>query len=93
MAREYEFNGNKYILEKDDSSCFDVESVKELITDYFNNYDYIFGDITYGKTRLKGFCDKNNKSFKKINDIKTLDNYIENYCAFNCKWFLLKKVA
>ena len=28
----------------------------------------------------------------KVNDIKTLDDYIENYCAYGAKWFLLKKI-
>ena len=28
----------------------------------------------------------------KTNNIKELDSYIANYCAYNCKWFLLKKI-
>lgn len=89
--REYEFNGIKYVIEKDENKIFNYEELKEMITDYFNVYDYIFGDIAYGKLRLKGFCNKENKNFKKINDIATLDNYIKDYCAVGCKWFLIKK--
>ena len=29
---------------------------------------------------------------ERINDIKFLDNYIKDYCAYGCKWFLIKKV-
>ena len=92
MKKEYEFNNKKYILDKDDNGIFDYSIVKELFTDYFNDYDYILGDISYNKLRLKGFCDKNNKKCNKTNNIKDLNNYINNYCAFNCKYFLLKKI-
>lgn len=89
--KKYEFNSIKYELIKDDAQILGTNDISSLITDYFKDFDYIFGDIAYNKIRLKGFCDKKNKKFNKINDISTLDSYIENYCAFNCKWFLLKK--
>ena len=92
MKKEYEFNGNKYLIEKDDEKCFDYEIVKELFTDYFEPFDYVFGDISYNKLRLKGFCEKTNKRYKKTNDISALEDYLTNYCAFNSKWFLLKKI-
>lgn len=87
----YEFNKVNYIIEKDDYNVFDYDLVKELMTDYFNDYDYVMGDFAYNKLRLKGFCDKKNKKCNKTNSIDTLDSYIKNYCAYKCKWFLLKK--
>lgn len=92
MHKEYEFNNIKYILEKDEENLFNYSEVKELVTTYFNNFDYIFIDQAYNKLRLKGFNNKNNKNFKKSNDINTLDNYLKNYCAYKCKWCLLKKI-
>lgn len=92
VKKEYEFNNNKYILEKDDDKAFDYEIVKELFTDYFDVFDYVFGDISYNKLRLKGFCEKTNKRYNKTNSISDLDKYIADYCAFNSKWFLLKKI-
>ena len=92
MNKEYEFNGNKYVIEKDEFKVFDYSTVKELFTDYFDIFDYVFGDIAYNKLRLKGFCKKTNKRYNKTNNIDDLDNYINNYCAYNSKWFLLKKV-
>lgn len=92
MGKKYQFNGIEYLLKNDEYSIFDYELAKELITSYFNNYDYIFADLAYNKIRLKGFCNKKNKIYKENNDIDTLNNYIENYCAYNCKWFLLEKV-
>ena len=34
-----------------------------------------------------------NKKCNKINNISLLDDYLKNYCAYNCKWFLLKKIT
>lgn len=84
-------NNVEYIIEKDEFKIFDEDLIKEKLTDYFDPYDYIFGDLAYNKIRLKGFFESSNNKKKEINDIKNLDNYIENYCATGCKWFLLKK--
>ena len=89
---EYEFLGKKYTIEKQVGESFDYEELKEKITDYFESYDYILCDIAYHKVRLKGFYDQNNKKANKINSIKGLDNYIKEYCAYGCNYFLLKKV-
>ncbi|MGI6329683.1 MAG: YutD-like domain-containing protein [Bacilli bacterium] len=90
--KEYEFNKRKYLLEKEEKGGFDLEVVKEKMTDYFNNYDYVVGDWAYGKLRLKGFYNSNNKKATKINDIKKLDKYLKEQCAYGCKYFILKKV-
>ena len=92
MKKEYVFNNNKYVISKDDNNVFDYDSVNDLFTDYFEPYDYVFGDIAYNKIRLKGFYDKTNKKCNKTNNIDDLDDYISNYCAYNSKWFLLKKI-
>jgi len=63
----------------------------EKFTDYFKEYDYVVGDYAYGKLRLKGFYDENNKKKKDINDYSKVEDYIGNYCAFNCSYFILKK--
>lgn len=90
--KEYVFNDIVYSLDKDDNNIFNYEDLKEMITPYFNDYDYIFGDVAYNKVRLKGFCNKKNKNYKKLNDIETIDDYIKEFCAYGCKWFLLKKM-
>ncbi len=70
---------------------FDKESVEERFTEYFSEYDYVFGDWAYGKLRLKGFYKKDNKKVTKINNIEDLDKYIKDNCAYDCKYFLLEK--
>ena len=91
--KTYTFEGNNYELIENYKNGFEKEAVENLITDYFNEYDYIVGDWSYEHLRLKGFCDKGNKLFKAINDIKKLDIYIKNNCAYDCKYFVLKKCS
>lgn len=86
----YNFLDNNYEVIKGNDN-FDYEEVKYLFTDYFLDYDYVFGDYSYGKLRLKGFYNSDNKNVKKLNDIKFLDEYINNYCSLGAKVFLLKK--
>ncbi len=83
---------NSYELIKDSNKIFNNDEFMDKVTDYFEPFDYIFGDYSYDKLRLKGYYDSDNKNATKVNDIKTLDDYIENYCAYGAKWFLLKKI-
>lgn len=92
MNKEYIFNDNKYIIFKGEVDLFDYDTLKELFTSYFDNYDYVLIDEAYNKVRLKGFCDNGSKMHNKYNSIDMLDDYITNYCAYNCRWVLLKKV-
>ena len=82
---------SEYNIVKDENSVFDLELVKSLVTDYFKPYDYIFGDFSYGKLRLKGFYKDDNKKSNKINKLSYLDEYIKDYCSYGCKYFLLEK--
>ena len=82
----------EYEIIEDKENSLELSELEEKVTDYFDDFDYIFGDYAYDKLRLKGFNDKTNKNLKEINDIKHLDLYIEEYCAYGAKYFLLKKV-
>lgn len=89
--KEVEINTKKYNLVKNEKEGYDHESVSEKLTDYFYDYDYVVGDWAYGKLRLKGFNKKSNKNFKELNDYAKLDDYINNNCAYGCKYFVLEK--
>ena len=89
---EIEINNKKYELIKNYKEAFDKEEFLSKYTDYFYDYDYIVGDIAYGKLRLKGFYDEKSKKVKKINNYKNIDNYLKNYCANDCKYFIVKKI-
>jgi uncharacterized protein YutD len=83
---------NNYEIQTNYRDAFDLDVLLEKVTDYFVDFDYIVGDWAYGKLRLKGFNNKENKNFNKINDISNLDDYILNECAYGCKYFVLKKI-
>ena len=87
-----EVEKNKYKLVKDYRDAFDKDLFLEKYTNFFDEYDYIVGDIAYSKLRLKGFTKKNNKINNKINDYNNLDKYLKENCAFNCKYFILEKI-
>ena len=90
--KKYKYNEIDYEIIKDYKNGFEYEATLEKLTDYFINYDYILGDWSYGKLRLKGFNDKENKEFRPINDIKKIDDYIKNHCSYECRYFILKKI-
>jgi len=82
----------KYELIENNRDAFNKEELIHLYTDYFEDYDYIIGDYAYSKLRLKGFYEDTNKKSKKINKISKKDEYIKNNCAYNCKYFIIKKI-
>lgn len=85
-------NNIEYEIIKDYKEGYSKDDVELKLTDYFDNYDYILGDWSYGKLRLKGFCLKENKYFNEINDCNKVEEYIKNNCAYDCKYFILKRI-
>ena len=90
--KSIEINGKKYEIVRNDNNCLNKDELAEKVTDYFDDFDFILGDYAYEKVRLKGFYDSKNKNAKSINDIKSVDDYIKNYCCVGAKVFLLKKI-
>ena len=82
----------KYELVTNYKDAFNKEEFMGLWTDYFKDYDYVVGDYSYNKLRLKGFYDSNNKLVKKLNDFAGLRDYLNNYCAYECRYFVLKRI-
>lgn len=82
----------KYELIENYRDAFNEEDFKNYFTEYFYNYDYIVGDYAYNKLRLKGFYENNKKEAKELNKIKNKDKYIKDNCAYQCKYFVLKKI-
>jgi uncharacterized protein YutD len=76
----------------EDNKGFDKETVTDYLTDYFYPYDYILGDWSYGKLRLKGFYDSKSKGVNKYNDYRNKDNYLKEDCAYGAAYFIMKKI-
>ncbi len=89
---EIEIHGLKYKILRNVKDALNIEELTEKFTDYFYDFDYVLGDYAYGKLRLKGFNDSDNKNFKDYNDIQRLDEYLETYCAYGCRYFVISKV-
>lgn len=85
-------NDKKYEVIEDSRGAIDIEVLTEKLTDYFDNYDYVVGDWAYGKLRLKGFNTKENKNFNKINNYEDIKKYLEDYCAYGCRYFIIKRI-
>lgn len=82
----------RYQLIEDYKNGFDADAIASKLTDYFYYFDYIVGDWSYGKLRLKGFCKKSNQNYREINDFSRKQQYIENNCAYDCKYFVLENM-
>lgn len=85
-------NDIEYEVVENNNATIDEEQLKEMLTEYFQDFDYILGDYAYNKLRLKGFNEKDNKNYKNINAYENIHEYIEKYCAYGCKYFILKQV-
>jgi len=84
-------NNEQYLVMKNVREALNVLELENRFTDYFSSFDYIVGDWAYGKLRLKGFNSKTNPNFKDINDIDKVEEYLEKFCAFQCRYFILGK--
>ncbi len=82
----------EYELIENYKEGFDLEALEARYTSYFEEYDYILGDWAYGKLRLKGFCEKENKLYNDINAFDHVKEYIKNQCAYDCRYFIVKKI-
>lgn len=84
-------NGNEYEIIKNYRDAFNEEEFLSKCTDYFEVFDYVVGDIAYGKLRLKGFYDDENKKAKKINKYSGVSKYLKENCANDCRYFIVKR--
>lgn len=89
---EIELREKKYKIIKDYGETVNTINLEDIVTDYYDSFDYIVGDWAYGKVRLKGFYNHNNKLVKNFNDIENVEEYINNNCAYGCKHFILEKI-
>ena len=92
---QIKLNGIEYKLIENYMDGFNLEEITEKIndTDYFESFDYILGDYSYDKLRLKGFYRKNNKNVKDFNNYDGIKDYIKEYCSYGCRYFILEKVV
>jgi uncharacterized protein YutD len=82
----------EYELIKNYNEGYDQEEMMERWTEDFNEFDYVVGDYSYNKLRLKGFYSSKNKKVKDYNNYKNLEAYLKENCAYGCRYFVIKKI-
>ena len=65
MRKTYKLNDTNYEIIENYKDGFVFNELESKFTDYFYDYDYVLGDWAYGKLRLKGFYDEENKKCKR----------------------------
>jgi len=85
-------NNHEYEIVENYREGLDLEELESKATSYFQEFDYIVGDWAYEKLRLKGFYNSKKKEVKAINNYKNKDDYFKKNCAYDCKYFILKKI-
>ena len=80
----------KYEIMKDYKEALDLELLEERYSDFLEKYDYIVGDMSYGKLRLRGFYNDDVKKIPIDMRISYLEDYLLEYCSFGCAYFVLK---
>lgn len=82
----------KFELIDSRGDALDEVAITERWNEVLNRYDFIVGDWGYDSLRLKGFFDDKNSKASYDNKISTVKDYLEEYCNFGCRYFILKRV-
>ena len=78
-----------YELLKNEREAFDIVKFEErYLPEYFDKYAYLVGDIADEILRLKGFSlDPKSKNY-----FHYIPEYVTESCAYNCKYYVLKRI-
>jgi uncharacterized protein YutD len=86
--------GNRnYELVTDHRDAWNYESFRDRYSEVLERYDYIVGDWGYNQLRLRGFFKENNSKATKETSIAGLQDYLNEYCNFGCKYFIIEKLS
>lgn len=91
-SERFTFNNIEYQLIENHRDAFDLEMMENRYTDYLLKYDYIVGDISYEKLRLRGFYEDYRKGVPIDMKISNLEDYLVEYCSFGCQYFVFERV-
>ncbi|WP_179396011.1 YutD family protein [Lacticaseibacillus absianus] len=85
-------DGRRYQIEVDHKQAFDRAKFAERYNDILDKYDYVVGDWGYDQLRLRGFYANDNRRANKDQLIRTLEDYLYEYCNFGCAYFVLARL-
>lgn len=85
----FKINGHPYELVKNYRDGFNAEQLAQRFSSVLSKYDYIVGDWGYDQLRLKGFYAPDNPLYEPEFDVKTIEDYLYEYCNFGCAYFII----
>lgn len=85
-------NGDAYKIVENYREGLNLEMLEARYSDFLEKYDYIVGDISYEKLRLRGFYYSKNKKVPIDMRISSLKDYLTEYCNFGCAYFVLERM-
>src|SRR5699024_2235913 len=91
-SENFKFSDVDFKLIENHQEAFDLEMMENRYTDYLLKYDYIVGDISYEKLRLRGFYEDYRKGIPVDMKISNLEDYLVEYCSFGCQYFVFERI-
>lgn len=79
----------EYTIVENVKDALNSKSLEERYTALLQKYHYIVGDWGHEQLRLKGFYANDTKHVEDDQKIRTLQDYLREYCAFGCAYFVL----
>lgn len=84
---------NRYEVVKAYLIEFDELVFRQKMTEVLDKYDIIVGDFSGGQLRLKGFYNTDRKGAPLEVKSTTIPEYLKEYCAYGCPYYILEKVG
>lgn len=83
-------DSNLYEIIDNHKEGLNIIKFRQRYTKSFNKFDYILGDLSHDQLRLTGFYE--NLYDKNSRTIETCQDFLDEFCSFDCSFFLLKKL-
>lgn len=79
----------QFTLVHNEKDAFNPETFGQRFSEWLLTYDYLVGDWASDQLRIKGFY-KDSKASAKFSRFSRITEYLKEYCAFGCAYFILE---
>ncbi|MEQ9764422.1 YutD-like domain-containing protein [Streptococcus sp. ZJ151] len=76
-------------LVQNKKDAFNPETFGQRFSEILLKYDYLVGDWASDQLRIKGFF-RDNHNIRRSSRLSRIDDYLKEYCAFGCAYFILE---
>jgi uncharacterized protein YutD len=84
--------GRQFALTVERHKGWNADAFRERYSEVLDRYDYIVGDWGYSQLRLKGFYASGHRYASGMNQFETIEDYIHEYCAVRCPYFVVHRL-